>query len=54
MALTLSACGRRGDLEPPATASVVQNSNDARNLQRPPNPKITPPHQTFILDPLLK
>jgi predicted small lipoprotein YifL len=54
MTLSVAACGRRGDLEPPPNASAMQNPSAAHNLQRPPNPKVTPPHQSFVLDPVLQ
>jgi predicted small lipoprotein YifL len=52
--LSLCACGRRGDLEPPS-ANAVQKPQDKHDLQiRRPNQKIAPPDRDFVLDPLLK
>jgi predicted small lipoprotein YifL len=52
--VSLSACGRRGDLEPP-TANVVQTpaKNHSFDVHRP-SEKITPPKKDFALDPLLQ
>jgi predicted small lipoprotein YifL len=52
-ALAVSACGRRGDLEPPnASATQTPANNHALALHRVE--KITPQHQSFALDPLLQ
>jgi predicted small lipoprotein YifL len=50
----LSACGRRGDLEPPV-ANAVQTpaKNHSFDVHRP-SEKITPPKKDFTLDPLLQ
>ena len=54
-ALSVSACGRRGDLEPPPDPNAVQKPNDRHNMEvHRPNPKITPPSGSFALDPLLQ
>jgi predicted small lipoprotein YifL len=52
--VSLSACGRRGDLEPP-TANAVQTraKNPSFEVHRP-SEKITPPKKDFALDPLLQ
>jgi predicted small lipoprotein YifL len=61
--LAATGCGRIGPLEPPSNAaapvkppsSAVQGSVEAISPQvKPRIPPITPPNQTFILDPLLK
>jgi len=63
--LGLSACGRRGALEPPPSASATaqaqqQNAEDQATLPSPvgtprskPNRAYTIPNKPFILDPLL-
>lgn len=63
VALAASGCGRIGPLEPPpdANAPPKPNPTAAQNTQnalspefKPKIPPITPPNQSFILDPLLK
>ncbi len=49
-ALALSACGRRGALEPPPNGRAV--SPDGAQLQEAPPPQ-TRPARPFILDPLI-
>ena len=44
--VSLGACGRRGDLEPPNAYATPDKPR--------PSAKITPPHEAFVLDPLLK
>lgn len=60
---SLAGCGRIGPLEPPpdTNASVKQTSStgpgtlEAISPQvKPKIPPITPPNQSFVLDPLLK
>ncbi|MBC2772749.1 lipoprotein [Rhizobium sp. AQ_MP] len=43
--LALSACGRKGDLDPPSTPVDQQNKRDAPVEKTPDTP--------FVLDPLL-
>ncbi len=53
-ALSISACGRRGDLEPP-NASATQTPADNHHLElHHTTQKITPPNTSFALDPLLQ
>jgi predicted small lipoprotein YifL len=53
-ALALSACGRRGDLEPPS-ANVVQTPVNKHDIEfHRPSQKIAPPKKDFVLDPLLQ
>ncbi len=53
-ALALSACGRRGDLEPPS-ANAVQTPANKHDIEfHRPSQKITPPKKDFVLDPLLQ
>ena len=68
LALGLSACGRRGALEPPPNASATQAQTEEQTTTNPdaalPSPVGTPsrsrasrgyaiPNKPFILDPLL-
>ena len=59
-ALGLAGCGRYGPLEPPggaaAAAPAATTPDQTLNPQtaKPKIPPIVPPHQAFILDPLLK
>lgn len=56
LATALGGCGRRGPLEPPPDPSVpVPRSDDGpqAGLRRPRNQPIRPPHDSFLLDPLL-
>ena len=56
LALGLSACGRRGALEPPPDPSAVHKPAASQNGEptgHPKIPPITPPKTPFILDPLL-
>jgi predicted small lipoprotein YifL len=47
--MSLSACGKRGTLEPPAAASAEKSASTA------PEPKPgEKPHRPFVLDPLLR
>jgi predicted small lipoprotein YifL len=47
--MSLSACGKRGTLEPPAAASTE------KTVQTAPEPKPgEKPHRPFVLDPLLR
>jgi predicted small lipoprotein YifL len=47
--MSLSACGKRGTLEPPAAAPAETTSQTA------PEPKPgEKPHRPFVLDPLLR
>ncbi len=52
-ALGVSACGRRGDLEPPASAALQKTTNGEPEFHKSV-PKIIPPKQSFALDPLLQ
>ena len=60
LGLLLAGCGRYGPLEPPPDANAppkpAQTAQEATlNPQvKPKIPPITPPHQPFFLDPLLK
>jgi hypothetical protein len=51
--LGVSACGRRGDLEPAASAAVQKPNNGQPEFHKSV-PKIVPPKQSFALDPLLQ
>jgi predicted small lipoprotein YifL len=53
--VSLCACGRRGDLEPPsaAVASPTPESRHSLEVHRVDH-TITPPNKDFVLDPLLK
>ena len=59
LALVAAGCGRRGPLEPPGgaiaspTPAPTASADVADPMGRPKNPPITPPKQSFILDPLL-
>jgi predicted small lipoprotein YifL len=55
-AALVAGCGRKGALEPPPDGGAVQQTQPADPLHpqvRKPVPPITPPKQSFILDPLL-
>jgi predicted small lipoprotein YifL len=63
VALSASGCGRYGPLEPPPDANAPKPTPTAAqdasgsgmgSLGKPKNPPITPPNQSFVLDPLLK
>jgi predicted small lipoprotein YifL len=50
----VSGCGRRGALEPPPDPNAVAKPDDPNHPQvhhKPP--KIVPPKDSFVLDPLL-
>jgi hypothetical protein len=65
LALTLTACGRKGPLDPPPTAGVTPTEQPAVGPIAPPigsgaapapapaNPPSTPPNRPFLLDPML-
>ena len=56
IALSASACGRRGPLEPAPDPSAVQKPAAADNGEPQIHkaiPKIQPPNKPFVLDPLL-
>jgi predicted small lipoprotein YifL len=59
LALVAAGCGRRGALEPPAgaiatpTPAPSASSDITDQMGRPKNPPITPPKQSFVLDPIL-
>lgn len=56
LAAALGGCGRRGPLEPPPDASVPSPTGDdgpQAGLRRPRTQPIRPPHDAFVLDPLL-
>ncbi len=56
LATGLAGCGRRGGLEPaldPGAPATTGRSDDALVMRRPKAVPITPPHEPFILDPLL-
>ncbi len=57
LASSLAGCGRRGGLEPPPDPSAVaakpNDQSPAAGLRRAKNVPIKPPHEPFILDPLL-
>lgn len=63
LVLSLSACGRRGALEPPPSAAAAQAQPEAVEQATLPSPVGTPrskpsrgytvPNKPFILDPLL-
>lgn len=54
---SLGGCGRRGDLEPAPDPSVaaanVPDTSPQSGLKRPRRVPIAPPHDAFLLDPLL-
>jgi len=53
--LSLCACGRRGDLEPPTAAVAPQVSASGHGLDvHRADTKIKPPKKDFVLDPLLR
>lgn len=47
--LTLSACGRKGDLDPPSVAAKQQDKYGQKSEEAAP----ASPNKPFILDPLL-
>ncbi len=55
VSLSVAGCGRRGRLEPPPDPSAPPRNEVTKQgfHKRPRNPPITPPHDSFILDPLL-
>ena len=55
LALSLEACGRRGELEPAPDPTAVQKpaDPDASPQIHKSIPKIMPPKKPFVLDPLL-
>jgi len=55
LGLSLSACGRRGSLEPPAHAKAAGTAKSAEAAD-PGTGSAAPPkrHEGFILDPLLR
>lgn len=55
LATGLAGCGRRGGLEPALDPSVqtAAKPDDTLVMSRPKAVPITPPHEPFILDPLL-
>jgi predicted small lipoprotein YifL len=62
LALLAAGCGRRGPLEPPASAIATpaptpspsaSASLPEEGMGRPKNPPITPPKTPFALDPIL-
>ena len=57
LALPMAGCGRRGQLEAPPGASAQAAAPDDDGVQpigrRPKRVPIKPPHEPFILDPLL-
>jgi len=50
-AVGLTACGRKGPLEPPPSAAV--KATPSADGKPPPDPGITKPDRPFVLDPLL-
>ena len=50
-ALALSACGRKGPLEPPPGAAVSKDDNAAAVEK---DPKAGKPNRSFLLDPLIR
>jgi predicted small lipoprotein YifL len=53
--VSLCACGRRGELEPPPSPDAVQTPANNHNLELHRTSRtITPPDKDFVLDPLLK
>lgn len=56
LAASLAGCGRRGGLEPaldPSVPAAAGKADDTLVMRRPKAVPITPPHDSFILDPLL-
>ncbi len=55
LSLALSACGRRGSLEPPPQAKAQQPATTTTVPDEPKRPyqKKTGPDRPFILDPLI-
>lgn len=50
-AMALSACGKRGALEPPSAESAPKTSEKAASVEPKPDEK---PHRPFVLDGLLR
>jgi len=50
LAAVTSACGRRGALEPPPSAAVLETADDGTIA----GPGARPADKPFILDPLIK
>jgi len=48
-ALALSACGRKGDPEPPPNAAITKSDAAA-----PADPSAGKPSRSFVLDPLVR
>lgn len=55
LSLSVAGCGRRGRLEPAPDPNAPPRSDVTKQgvHRRPKNPRIVPPHDSFILDPLL-
>lgn len=56
LAAGLAGCGRRGGLEPaldPSAPAAAAKGDDTLVMRHPKAVPITPPHEPFILDPLL-
>ena len=55
LSLSVAGCGRRGRLEPAPDPNAPPRSDVTKQgvHRRPKNPPIVPPHDSFILDPLL-
>jgi predicted small lipoprotein YifL len=51
-AFALSACGRRGSLEPPPNAAAVCGDESAAAVAK--DPKAGRPNRSFVLDPLVQ
>ena len=51
VALAITACGRRGNLEAPQTSTVISVDENGSELETPGPPKAE--DKPFILDPLL-
>jgi predicted small lipoprotein YifL len=54
IAVSVSACGRRGDLEPPNTRAVQNDGGKHGFEDHRQSQKIKPPKKDFALDPLLQ
>jgi predicted small lipoprotein YifL len=53
--LALGACGVRGSLEPPPSAKAAGTAKSANSAGTQPDSAAPPkPHESFILDPLLR
>jgi predicted small lipoprotein YifL len=53
LCLGLGACGVRGSLDPPPSAAGTAKSAEASGTQ-PESAAPPKPHETFVLDPLLR